>query len=186
MRIKNSTNWCTADFKRILQRVAAEELEPPHRKRLRVEIHQMRGRQNPHGWCRGFAYIRGYWMKLTVPKEYVDPVDFAFVAAHEMAHCRGLDHPNMRHPRYRRMGDQYRTIYGWAGEMTIMAKAARPAPTVYDKLTNALAHAQRMLERHARRMRLQLTVTKRWQRRVAYYQRRLEATAAAQAVRRAQ
>ncbi len=186
MKVKNNTHWNTADFKRILQRVALEELETWQRRRLVVEIKPMRGRQNGYGWCGGRAHLRSTWMQLRVPGTYVDPVDFAFVAAHEMAHCRGLTHVNMKCPRYRRMGDRYRVIYAPLVQgLTIMQKPPRQGPSAYDKLVKALAHSQAMLKGHLRRLRLQQTVTKRWQRRARYYERRLEALAAAQGVRRA-
>jgi len=83
-------------MRKIISKVAREELSPAQRKNLRVEIGYNRPGENRSGEARfyvsGWAYIGGTLMKLKVNKDGIDRLSFARTTAHEMAHIRGLNH----------------------------------------------------------------------------------------------
>jgi len=130
MRITNNTHWNTAQLRAFVVRVAADELEPHQRKKLRVTIGY--NRQRSEGWCSGWAYLRSLAITVNVPSQVVNRIDLAHVIAHEMAHSRGVTHQDMgKSPHYRRTPGHLE-IYAWAADLPLekkaKVKASRPTP----------------------------------------------------------
>jgi len=113
-------------------------------------------------------------MRVRVPSTGVDPVDFSMVAAHEMAHIRGLRHRDLNTSRYGRT-QNWREVYAWAVDYAIGVKEKKPRPGAAQKLAARLAHARKMLGRHTHRLKLETTLVKRWKARVKYYEQKLVA-----------
>ena len=172
MKIDNRTHFQTSDLRHLLQRVAEIEFDPDVRKRLRVEIRY--GRRLQNGACSGRARLGSPWTRVRVPSTGVDPVDFAMVAAHEMAHVRGLRHRDMNTSRYDRT-QNWREVYAWAADYPIGVKEKKPRPGADQKLTVRLAHARKMLGRHTHGLKLETTLVKRWKARVKYYEKKIAA-----------
>ncbi len=160
MRVLNQTCYETADLRRLFQRVATDELEPVHRKRVRVEVEHSRD-----GSVRGFAIIRGTRCTLRLPKppRSLNPVVLAMVAAHEFAHLRGMVHRDgmNRSARYGWRGGAYREFYAWAIEYPIRIRQPKPKPGAMERIERKLATAHVGLKRAETRLKLYRTLFRR-------------------------
>jgi hypothetical protein len=124
-------------------------------------------------WNRGgdrYAYVSGcasYFsnrITLKLASGAVDKIDLAHTIAHELAHTRGMKHPEMTgDPLYTR-STGWRELYAWA-EALPLDKEATPRKTRPDANTR-LTHAQGMLAKALKRERRAQTIRKKWQRRV--------------------
>lgn len=176
MKFSNRTHWRTDDLAAIVKRVAQDELEPAHRKRLTVYISYNRGKDR-HRYTSGWAAVPGNWIRLMVPSGAVDAVDFACTAAHEMAHARGLHHREMRgSPRYYRQ--MRAAFYAWAAEFPIRRKQGKSRPSVEAKREQAHTHALKMVKQWTTKTKRAQTTLKKWQRRARAIERRMDVAAA--------
>ena len=169
MTITNATNYQTADLRAIVARVAADELadHSDKRKALRVEVVYGRGRVG----VSGVAWRRACRVRLRVPKDGVSPVLFAWLAAHEIAHVRGMGHRRM--PAYlNNFTDTSRERWGWAYALPI--RQAVPAPkSALAAYQARLDHVQTMLRKADTRLKRAATIRTKWARRLALAQKRL-------------
>ena len=175
MKVRNKTRYFTADLRRLIGAVASIELEPSKKRWLRVDVLQDRGSRH---WVRGYAAFNSQAITIKVSgKSAPDPVAFAYVVAHELAHAfKGMRHRDMRGTRYKLPWEEMRRIYGWAAGYTIRVKpepAKRPKPGAPEKLE----HAQEMVRRWESKIRRGGTFLKGWKRRVRYYDRLIEKAA---------
>lgn len=129
MRIENLTKWKTAHLKAFVSRVAAVELTPEQRRKLKVEIVYNRAGKN-QSYVSGCAYLRSNWMRVRVGAHQIDRINLAHTIAHEMAHTRGMQHSQMSgNPEYSRVGN-WREVYAWADELPLETNAPKPKPDV--------------------------------------------------------
>lgn len=170
MKLTNRTAWKTADLRAIVAKVAADELSdhPLKRKRLRVDVIHTRMRG---GGVSGVAWTNGCRVRLRIPKTNADPVLFAWLAAHEIAHVRGMGHRRM--PDYlNNYTATSRERWAWAAAYPI-----RPAaPLVKSSLTAVQAardHAVAMLRKADTRLKRAGTIRAKWARKAAAAERRL-------------
>lgn len=177
MKVINETVYETRDLKAIFQKAAEMELEPAARKRLRVKVVYSRGRHSGCAWLNSsratvrvpHPYSRArFWVKLS-------PTKLAFLACHEFAHCRGMQHQQM--PSYLKdwsAADAHER-YIWARELSVRVKT----PVVRRvSMDDKLAHVQRRLALAKTRAQRAATLLKKWQRKERYY---LKAAAAKRA-----
>ncbi len=163
MKVDNRTHWRTDHLRAFLSRVAADELEPQKRKRLRVEVRY--NRQRDRGYCSGEAVVGGCWIKVMVPSQVVDRVDLAGVIAHEMAHARGMGHDRMRGcGRYRRV-EGHRERYAWAESLPLERKPRAAAPSLEERRAGRREHALSMVRKWEAKRRLATTKLRLWTRR---------------------
>lgn len=167
MTLQNATHWDTRSLRAIIARVAAEELndtprQREQRRRLRVRIVYTR-----QAWgLSGCAYVKGTHATLCLHKHVVaiDPVEFAWLCAHEFAHTRGMQHPQM--PAWlMHFRDSSRERYAWAAAFPIVRKAERPAPSPEAQLDAKLANIRKRLALAETRVKRATTILKKWQRR---------------------
>lgn len=166
MTIYNHTHWSTADLKRIITRVAREELNDTprqkyQRKHMQVEVVYSRGPRHT-----GYAYIRGTQARLRVPKTNLSPRLFAWLCAHEFAHLRGMRHPQM--PEWlMHYGDSSKARYEWATPLGVGVepKKVKVKPTVDAKL----AHVVAMKAKAVTRVKRATTILRKWQAKERYY-----------------
>lgn len=174
MKIVNKTHWRTDQMRAVLQRCAEMELEAPHRTRMVVEVtYRRRG-----GGSSGCAFVKSNWCRVRVSSDAFDVVDFAFVACHEFAHCRGMEHRQM--PRY-----YVRNVYGgtatgheryaWAAAHVVERKAPPARPTAVDLASARHRHALAMQAKAETRAKRATTLLRKWNQKVAYYERRMAA-----------
>jgi hypothetical protein len=173
MTIDNRTHWSTADLKRIIARVAREELNDTprqkyQRKHLRARIVYTHG-----PWVSGCAYLRGTSATLRLPKTNASPREFAWLVAHELAHVRGVKHAQM--PGWlMHYTEGSRERYQWANALGIGVepKVVKVKPTTDAKL----AHVRAMLAKAQTRVKRATTIQKKWQARERYYLNKLTAS----------
>lgn len=177
MRIVNKTHWQTAPIRAIVSHVAAVELAAEARKRLVVTIKYRRRSRSGGALCLGHAYSgrKGLWvgrdMTITVPSLEVDPVSLAKVAAHEMAHLRGLGHAEMKGPNYSYAHPGWRAYYAWAQGFPISRAREIPKPTRDQNRQAKLNHARAKVVTWERTAKRAVTKLKTWRRRVRTLER---------------
>lgn len=169
MRIVNKTHWQTAPIREIVSRVAAVELEADARKRLVVTLlYRRSSRRMIGGYCRGHATLgkRGVWtardMTLTLPRDWVDPISLAKVAAHEMAHLRGFNHTEMKGARYSYQHPDWRAFYAWAAAYRIERQPAPPRKTPEERRQTKLDAARAKVVSWERAAKRAANKIKRW------------------------
>lgn len=184
MKLSNETVWRTDQLRALIARVAEEELDPEIRRRLLVEIRPGR-RRYIHGRAGlGGAHVR-LWLPAPVTRSLRESADgrpvrrllnaarLAFVVAHELAHCRGMDHRKMRgNPRYSWV-EGWEAFYGWAAEIAIEPQPAPPRPGLAARRQARVEHARALLARWERAARLAARRAQRWRRRLRAAERRL-------------
>lgn len=149
MKIKNTTHYRTDDLRKLIQRIALDELDGLQRRRLIVYAqYRTAGRGN------GEAFLRDnrIWLYLYKKPEggALDAQQVAHTIAHEMAHTRGMEHADMKNTRYSYDGD-WRAEYAWALEYEIRARDPKPKPDAktltYERARKNLANWQTKLKR---------------------------------------
>lgn len=170
MTLTNATNYQTADLRAIVARVAQDELadHQDKRKALRVEVVHTHG---PGPDVSGTAWKRACRVRLRIPKSGVNPVLFAWLAAHELAHVRGMGHRRMP-TSLNHYTAASRAAWGWAAGYPI-----RPAaPLAKSALTDAQAARDRilaLLRKADTRLKRATTIRTKWARKLAQAERRL-------------
>lgn len=175
MKITNTTHWRTDHLRAILQKAADLELEPFQRKQLVVRIIYSRRAGRVSGHAR-LGNPKARWMALPVtlriPKDRVDPRAFAWLACHEFAHSRGMQHRNM--PAWYRWGGLGHPRYAFAEGLPIEWPQPKAKPAKDQVLAGKLAHAQAMLKAADTRLKRATTIRRKWAKRVAYYQKAVD------------
>lgn len=175
MRLQNKTHWRSDQIKPILQRCAEMELEPDKRRRLIVVVsYRRRG-----GGSSGCAAIGGHWCKVRVSSDVFDTRDFAIVACHEFAHVRGMRHAEMPHyymrsGRLERGTDSTHPRYDWANSIQVERQQiqSKPKEQMVGQKHQAAVARLKVASTRAKRA---VTILKKWQRRVRYYERQMAA-----------
>lgn len=180
MKIRNETLWRTADLKRIVDRIAKEEFPDERvRARLRMRIVYCRA---PY-YCSGHASYTNFTSTIRVPhprsksRHNVKPgapvqfpnLDFAHVVGHELAHNRGVRHQQMG-MQYKR-GDYSDRYYWWAKEIPVRVQGGQRKLGTDQKRAARLKTAQAAVVRYQRRLKLDQTLLKKWQRKVRALER---------------
>ena len=122
MRIENGTRWSTAHIERIAREVVRRERLEREAERLVLVVQAAPDRRLPQAI--GIASLgsiaqercRVLIVMPSVPSRVGngDPAVLAHTVAHELAHCRGLDHADMEgRPEYAYC-DGWRDVYAWA------------------------------------------------------------------------
>lgn len=120
VRVVNRTCWKTSQLRKIIERIARDEIDQDRRGGITVEVSAARRQDG----CSGDAYIRGNVARVRVPTkvESFDPylVDFAAVVAHELAHCHGHRGErwmrSRKTVRYGRRSKRQDEFYAWVRE----------------------------------------------------------------------
>lgn len=173
MKIVNETIYQTSDLRKILSRVAQDELDVQQRKRLTVRITYSR-----KGQLTGYAYYHGRNALLRLPKppKPLDLPQLAHLIAHEFAHCRGMKHRSMTNTRRYDFGPGWRELYTYAQQFPVRVKEAPKKPTKLTAIAQKLLHAQANLKRNESKLKRQTTITKKWRLKVKYYEKKISQT----------
>ncbi len=173
MKIKlvNQTHWRSDHLRAFIRRVARDE-RPDLCKRGAGTLHVTvkYNRQVDRGWCSGLAAYHINQMTIMLPSQTVNKVDLAQVIAHELAHTRGKRHRDMTGTALYDRTPGTAMEYAWAESLPLERQEQKVAAckTPMDKM----AHALRMLKQADTRYKRAVTIQKKWQAKVWYYQRR--------------
>lgn len=189
VRIVNRTAYRTPHLRAILERVARDELNPEEVSRVTVTVeHGRRPRGVPDTQAygsSGHATLGGTRAALRIDPVCPDLVDFAHVAAHEMAHLRGMTHRDMRPGTRWRRGPLTGVRYAWAAAYPMGRRAVRPPRPALDPAAIAARrravradHAVRQVTTWTRKLRLATTKLRIWRRRADAAVRARDRTAA--------
>lgn len=137
--------------------------------------------QRELGFVSGLGRYYSKWIRLGIPKEWFgrdlarDEIEvLASVAVHEIAHNRGVRHPDMTFDA--RYSD---VVHGSWAERLVVRLAVKEVVVKQDVREKRAAHAKKMLEVHSKRLGREKNLVKRWEAKVRYYERVLGDRAAA-------
>jgi len=183
MKVVNETHWRTDHLRRFLYAVGREELEPEDLRRLHVRVIYGRGRHYRYGSTGGYAWYNSTQMVLKMPQEIVISYtrrSLAMTIAHEMAHCRGMQHRDMRDsPRYSFV-DGWWERYAWANDLPLEKKAPKkkkPRLTGEALAAERAEHFRGLLAQWETRAKRAATAIKKYRAKIRYYERRVAACA---------
>ena len=170
--IKNKTHWRTDHIQTFVRRAAAMILDPHEKRVLTVTVVYTK---HNTGGSSGCAWLGGSSLTVRLPRRLPDKIDFAHVIAHELGHCRGLTHRQMRGAGLYCRGEVSRRLYAWAGDLPLERKAPRVKPKLAgaDPVTAKLENARRKVAEWERKARLATSRAKRWSKKVRYHESRL-------------
>ena len=130
--ILNGSAWATPDIRAIAARVAAIELTAADARRLTVVVRdQPVGVKSTDGTREGIGWgtigsisdpVFRIWVDMpaaNVSFHNSDPVQLAHTVAHEIAHCRGLDHNAMAGDNRYDYSAGWRERYNWAAALPL-------------------------------------------------------------------
>ena len=170
MKLVNQTKYSTRDLRKLVTRIAKDELQPAHAKKAVITFKYWRG-----NWTGGYAYYNSNvaYIKLPHPKHKLDLPAIAKTIAHEMAHMRGLKHIDMHCARYSWKHGDYKAFYAWANEYPIRHQEPKAKPVVAP-VDAKLDHATKMLAKNEAKLKRTAALVKKWTAKVKYYQKRAE------------
>ena len=175
MRIINETSYRTDQLRALIVRVAQDELSAHQKKILRVKVVYARAGQRKLGHAfYGTVYSQVLSMTLYLDRDCAHEHlrKLALIIAHEMAHCRGMRHREMR-------GNRYHWVDGWAEryayaqsfplEQQVKPSVMKPGDA------EKHAHALTMMQQWTSRAKKASTLLKKWARKARYYERKMAA-----------
>jgi hypothetical protein len=177
IKIFNRTGYQDRHLRAFVVRAADEILGDTDLRPLRVTFYRVRGRS----WgCSGRAYLNSGTFKVGLPwTASPDRIDLAHVVAHELGHCKGLEHREMKGAMYSRVG-RWRELYAWGEALPLELKAKhrrerepRVRITGLPLAEKGLARAEARLADLDREVKRLLASRKKWAGKVAYYRRRI-------------
>ena len=175
MRITNKTRWKTRNLKTFVTQVCYKEMiDQRYINRLHVTFRYQAHSIYKH--AHGVAGMRSWWMEISIPKDWkVDKTELAWLIAHELTHCQGLDHRHGNSNRYRQKGN-WREIWGWAEALTLEEYAPEviTKPTALQEAEAKLASAKKALSKWQSKKKLATTKVQKYKDKVAYYNKRME------------
>src|SRR4030065_1111035 len=156
MKIVNQTNWNTHDLKKLINRTI-QEVGATNNRTIKIV-----NNRRIASYMSGRATINGSWVKMRVPIQEFDPKLFASVLTHELHHNLGLKQKEMA---------ELPSCY-WASEYQVKKKEAK-IEIVVPLLDKRYDHAKKMLNEKQSQMKRLATLTKKWNRKVTYYEKKV-------------
>jgi hypothetical protein len=180
--IKNETNWSTRDLRRFVVQCASRHFDKNQLPVLRVTFR--RGRHSG-SQCTGNAYLGGTRINIflsakthagEVTDYRPDKSDLAFTLVHEMGHCLGLNHSDMRgSAKFSQYARGWEGYYSWAKELPLerITIKVKPVLSLTDKAQKKLAHAQNMIKKWESKLKSAQTRIKTWSKKAKQYEKKL-------------
>lgn len=180
MRILNETHWRTEQIKRLIFRVAQDELDPGQLRHAQITIKYRKNGWLKMGHCT-YGTPRNPRVIMTLLLPRTGPVDlpaYALIIAHELAHARGGRHREMYKTNRYWWLEGWQERYGYASGFPIEEVVETPKPSREDALlqrrTEAVSHAQAMLAKAVTRAKRADTIVKKWRVRLKAAERRIK------------
>lgn len=173
IKITNRTHWQTKHLRAFAVRAANQILDDGTKPHLTIEFSYNRGGTR-HDSCSGRAWIGGSHARVMVPSGSIDKTDLASVIAHELAHCRGVTHAQMRGASlYRRVGN-WREHYAWAETLPLEKVSAKPKRVVtpVERANAKLNVVRARLKQWQTRLKRAQTAIQKYRAQEKYYLRR--------------
>jgi hypothetical protein len=179
--ITNLTNWSTRDLRRFVVQCANRCYDKDQLRVLRVTFKHGR---NSYSACSGHARLNGTLMTVFLPpktnfgeKTNYSPNkrDLALVIVHEMGHCLGLTHDDMRgSAKFREVGG-YSEYYAWASNLplTRIEPKTKTVLSPTDKAQKKLIHAQKMIKKWESKLKGAQTKIKTWSKKAKKYEKKV-------------
>jgi hypothetical protein len=179
LKLINKTHYRTTDLRSLV--LAALHREAPGHKTWYVRVTYRRAGTER----RGCAYLRSTSFRLMVERsDGGDMSDFdrdtlAYVIVHEIAHCRGMTHAQMRATAF----EGHARDCAWASAFRVRARPVVPPLTAAERraarVADAAARAEKKVEEWSRRAKLAATKLRKWKRRLDTAKRKAAAFDAA-------
>jgi hypothetical protein len=179
MNIVNKTRVNAKQLGALIRAVAVEELWTPddiEQLRIRV-VYRRRTYGRPDNHPGGYAYYDSYRMCLKfVRGVQPDPVGTAKTIAHELAHCKNVQHRNMNNNRYG-WKPGWRETWAWVVKYPLEMLPDRETvkPSKSEKASKDIERCQKALEDWQRKAKLAATKLRKWKRKLDYYEKKLAA-----------
>lgn len=203
MRIINKTTYDTAALKRFFAECLRRAPLPVPSKDLLVKVVYLR---SPFRRSGGYAYYGKVWcaevhescyfiqMKIRNSTRTLTSNDgrirhirtpydkmphvrhVACTFIHEVYHCAGVGHNDMRGSYFHRNPDHERRELAWADafEVPRAQKPVKPKPTALDRARKKLAHAEAKLKAHESKLKREQKLVRKWRAKVKYHQKRID------------
>lgn len=116
---ENKTHYDTRKLRTLICAVynRLKKVEGPLRqwKTLDVEIRYNNADTQGRYYVTGQAIVKGYWLRICIPRSRADTRRVAWTIEHELLHIYGYEHKNMgrNHPKW----DGIKYQYAWAEEL---------------------------------------------------------------------
>lgn len=207
MKVVNKTKYRTADLKALFHKAArhSPNIMDSGVTELTVEVVYSRGGISGYAYY-GKVYHKngcGYLMRIRVPnttsrfkdnwqelpehamKEYTPyewtpkrKRELAHTFIHELYHCAGVKHKDMRGGYFYRGDGEYERL-AWADAFPVRRVEPKPGKSAEKRNAEKLAHAAKMLKKHESDLKRKQNLVKKWKRKVKYYENRDAKLAAA-------
>jgi len=180
MKIVNKTGIRTDDIRRLVRAVALKELFTPEQiSLLRVRVrHRRRSHARNDRHAGGWAYYHSTGFELTFVKGVQpDPVATAKTIAHELAHCQGVKHRNMRNTLYG-WKPGWEETWAWAKDYPLTLKPEPTKPTAEETASEDIERCRKAIDAWQRKAKLAATKLRRWKTKLHYYERKAAAMTA--------
>lgn len=187
IRVVNRTCWKTSQLRKIIERVARDEIDAERRANITVEVSAARQQHS----CSGCAYVGGNVAHVRVPTkvESFDPylVNFAKVAAHELAHCHGHEGERWMRSnktvRYGRQSPKQAEFYAWVREPEYRVEREEKKRKIVDPAARnkkKIEQAEMKLRQWERKLKLAKTKLSKYRKSLNYHLSRGQKLAAKQ------
>lgn len=177
MKITNVTHWQTVSLKRLILRVAQDELDNGQLKHATITIKYRRSGSGKMGECCTIGTPRNPWVVMTLMLPRIGPIDvrsYALIIAHEFAHARGMQHRDMKSNRYG-WSAGWEERYAYALDYSIEAKpitSTSKEDRIALRRQAAVTHAQKKVTEWEQAAKRADTHTKKWSARLKAAQKR--------------
>ncbi len=187
MKIINETKYRTRDLRRIITRVAKDELTPEQKRKLTIIVTAGKQGRGSSGCCYGPRRIL-----IRLNEEKPDRIDFAMVIAHEMYHAAGRrsgksnEYWMRRSSRYGRPGTTFGIAdrnkrYAWAENTVAFPLGHQPPPKKKPKQTGAALamqkaeHYRKLAIKWETKLKRAKTALTNYRQKIRYHERRAAA-----------
>jgi len=179
VKITNTSLYLTRNLRRIVARVAAEELTSEQRAGI-ISVRFETRRGSRKGPCTSVAVGRTdnktARCAVSLPEQSTEPEYVAVALARAFAEAKGVSQRQMQEVKRYGFKTGWHTFYSSVVDIPITKRAPRikARPTSFAKLVHGKQNAEARVREWERKQKLATTKLKVWRAKVRYYDRKLE------------